>query len=311
MYIADIALPILSLFFYVWFRKKDVRKFECFLSLATAGIGALYLFLSSDWVFGPGYYARFIMAAVYLYLLARSIFIFRKEPFAISKKIKHLIIPLFCILSGVFLTVQIITYLSGYSYKETAVKLSFPFKDGVYEVFWGGNGENSPLMNYHYSFEPFVANGLNESMQFATDIVKLNALGRDRKGMNPTELEKFEIFGEKIYSPCDGKIIDIQSGWKDTKIGDTDVPFNTGNTIIIETGDVYVLLAHIKDGSILVNIGDSVKQGQPLAEAGSSGLSSGIPHLHMQVMKGAYWGAEGLPIDFDSRFPVKNSIFIR
>lgn len=201
-------------------------------------------------------------------------------------------------------------YLSGYNYKETPVQLSLPFKSGIYEVFFGGNGESNPKMNYHFTFKPFINAGVNVSMKYATDITKLNMLGRDRYGMSPKQLEKFEIYGEKLYSPCDGEIVDVQSGWKDQKIGDKDFPFTTGNTIIIKMNNAYVLLGHLKDDSIIVKVGDKVNQGQQLAEIVSSGLSGGIPHLHMQAMKEPYWGAEGLPIAFDGKIPIKFSIFI-
>jgi len=117
------------------------------------------------------------------------------------------------------------------------------------------------------------------------------------------------MFGEKLYSPCNGEVVDVQNGWSDNKIGENNFPFNTGNTIIIKTNNVYILLGHLQYGSISVKVGDKIKQGQVIAKVGNSGLS-GFPHLHMQAMKKPYWRAEGLPILFDLRFPAKNSLFI-
>jgi len=56
-----------------------------------------------------------------------------------------------------------------------------------------------------------------------------------------------------------------------------------GNHIMIRAGDVFVLLCHLRQGSLKVEKGDVVKAGQPLAEVGNSG-SSIQPHLHLQVM---------------------------
>ncbi|MDH5369176.1 MAG: M23 family metallopeptidase [Gammaproteobacteria bacterium] len=56
-----------------------------------------------------------------------------------------------------------------------------------------------------------------------------------------------------------------------------------GNHIMIKADDFYVLLCHLKKGSVNVKKGDAVKSGQLIAEAGNSG-SSIQPHLHIQVM---------------------------
>lgn len=57
-----------------------------------------------------------------------------------------------------------------------------------------------------------------------------------------------------------------------------------GNHIMIQSGEVFVLLCHLKEASLRVKKGDRVTEGQEIAAAGNSG-SSIQPHLHMQVMK--------------------------
>ncbi len=56
----------------------------------------------------------------------------------------------------------------------------------------------------------------------------------------------------------------------------------------------YVFM-HLKQGSILVRQGDLVQTGQPLAQVGSTGESSG-PHLHFEIWDGP-WYHGGHPID--------------
>jgi len=56
-----------------------------------------------------------------------------------------------------------------------------------------------------------------------------------------------------------------------------------GNHVMIRSGDIYVLLCHLRKGSSKVREGDVVKAGQQVAEIGNSG-SSIQPHLHIQVM---------------------------
>lgn len=59
-----------------------------------------------------------------------------------------------------------------------------------------------------------------------------------------------------------------------------------GNYVIIQHVDGnHTLYAHLAQGSITVNVGDSVKQGQVIGKVGNSGNSTG-PHLHFEVRIG-------------------------
>jgi len=56
-----------------------------------------------------------------------------------------------------------------------------------------------------------------------------------------------------------------------------------GNFLVLKCRRFFVLLAHLRHGSIRVSKGDTVGRGQALAEVGNSG-SSLAPHLHIQVV---------------------------
>ena len=53
-----------------------------------------------------------------------------------------------------------------------------------------------------------------------------------------------------------------------------------GNHLKIQTNDVIIVYAHCN--KLYVNEGDIIKQGQEIAEVGSTGNTTG-PHLHFEV----------------------------
>ncbi|HZL81707.1 MAG TPA: M23 family metallopeptidase [Demequina sp.] len=57
-------------------------------------------------------------------------------------------------------------------------------------------------------------------------------------------------------------------------------------------------MAHLRQGSARVRVGDRVRQGDVVAACGNSGNST-QPHVHLQATDGTDWNtARGLPIAF-------------
>jgi murein DD-endopeptidase MepM/ murein hydrolase activator NlpD len=73
-----------------------------------------------------------------------------------------------------------------------------------------------------------------------------------------------------------------------------------GNNVILDLGDgVWAMYAHLQRGSLLVEPGDEVTKGQPIARLGNTG-NSNAPHLHFQLMNGpSILQADGLPYVLD------------
>jgi murein DD-endopeptidase MepM/ murein hydrolase activator NlpD len=70
---------------------------------------------------------------------------------------------------------------------------------------------------------------------------------------------------------------------------------------------LFAFYLHNKPGSARVKVGDTVKQGQQLAELGSSGNSL-APHLHFQLGRSRrMFSTENVPYVFE-RFTVKGTI---
>ena len=73
-----------------------------------------------------------------------------------------------------------------------------------------------------------------------------------------------------------------------------------GNHVILELaeGRGFVVLAHLRAGSIRVAVGESVTAGREVGDCGNSGNST-QPHLHIQVMDAADpYAARGVPMAF-------------
>jgi hypothetical protein len=172
--------------------------------------------------------------------------------------------------SALFITLSIL-YFTGTTGKARAINLAFPLKTGRYFVLQGGKG--LPTNLFHYSLRGAV---------YAMDIVKLRPNGSRANAIFSKRLEDYEIFGDTLYSPCDGRIIRAVGDDKDNIPPDmARGPHNT-NQVLIETDSSYVFLAHLKQGSVIVKEGEMVKQGDPLGCVGNSGFSS-EPHLHIQA----------------------------
>jgi len=105
-------------------------------------------------------------------------------------------------------------------------------------------------------------------------------------------------FGRALISPVAGTVVSAVDGVDDND-GQKSFPRRSltdstryprwffGNHIVIDAGDgVFVLIAHLKKGSVKVARGARVKVGDPIASAGNSGNTM-LSHVHIQVMNGA------------------------
>lgn len=123
--------------------------------------------------------------------------------------------------------------------------------------------------------------------RFAIDWFKLDARHRAWAG-NPDQLTSYLSFRQPVLAAADGVVVGLQNGIPDNRppepppippIADT-----VGNHIVIKVAPgVYLLYAHLQNGSLLVHVGEHVRRGQMLARIGNSGNST-TPHLHFQIM---------------------------
>lgn len=187
---------------------------------------------------------------------------------------------------------------------ETKTNLILPFKNEWF-VYWGGR---TITENYHAAYP---------DQRFAYDFLHLN--DRLTYTGEKDKNENYYCYGKSVISPGKGKIISLENKIEDNVPGTMNPNNPLGNYVIIDhSNGEYSFIAHFKKNSIILNVGDSVIQGQELGLCGNSGNSS-EPHIHYHLQNTSTFGeGDGLPIKFrnfiangeiiDSGEPVRGQI---
>src|SRR5690625_90691 len=289
-----VGIPILLpavLIFILW-RANFASKLEWYLHLISTTILVSWLFLAGNWSW-ISYYIRFL----WIPLLIIAIVISRKKMRDLPFRVKfstnqHISVGMYVFLIIIFGLYNIFV-ISSYTVDEETIELEFPLKDGTYYV---GQGGNHAQMNHHHLHAP---------QKFALDIVKLNQYGARAVGFNPENLNKYEIFGAKLYSPCNGDVIEARNNMPDLTPPHSNPDLPEGNYVALACDgiDAIVYLAHMQENSVAVEEDTSVQAGALIGIVGNSDNTT-EPHLHIHAEK----DGEGVPILFNGRFLVRNSL---
>ncbi len=142
------------------------------IQLAISGSCIAAIFLMGAWAFAS-FYLRYAQVAVFGVAALLSFFRVRHLLFSTEKGFGGWVGGgLDLALAMVFLYLIAGAIRSRY-YPEMPIDLSFPFQNGVYAVFEGGNGEASSLMNCYDTASVHKGAGVNRSMKYAVDITRL------------------------------------------------------------------------------------------------------------------------------------------
>ncbi len=160
-----------------------------------------------------------------------------------------------------------------------AQDLRLPF-DGRWFVGQGGDTLN---VNHHMA---------SRSQRFGVDFVKVGGpSGRELGVAGSTRLEDFHSWSQPILAPHDGEVVAAVDGLPDNPLGTKDRANPAGNHVALRVApDRYVWLAHFRQGSVAVKVGERVARGQVLGRCGNSG-NSDLPHLHLHVQDQAAFDA--------------------
>lgn len=167
---------------------------------------------------------------------------------------------------SVFLAVQLLTMFQPPTDPVTIVS---PFTEEWF-VVQGGRAE---LVNYHY---------VTQAQRDAVDIVQV-VNGRTHPP-GSTDLDSYHVFGAPLLAPASGVVTSVVDGLVDQPIGSADYEHQAGNHLVLDiSGGRYLMLAHLREGSINVEVGDRVTTGQVIARVGNSGNTT-EPHVHIQAL---------------------------
>ena len=182
--------------------------------------------------------------------------------------------------------------------KLTSVTVQWPLHETTI-VGWGGNTVKE---NYHAAYP---------NIRYAYDLVM------EPYNCGSHQNEDYGIWGKAIYSPVKGTVVGSYSDEEDIAPNQDEFKSQLGNYVYIEIEETgtYLVLAHMKQGSVKVQVGDTVEAGTLIGYVGNSGTSS-EPHLHIHHQRQnpveELTFAEGLPLYFKGTnveaLPVKGMV---
>ncbi|MXY67060.1 MAG: peptidoglycan DD-metalloendopeptidase family protein [Acidobacteriia bacterium] len=152
-------------------------------------------------------------------------------------------------------------------------------------VGWGGDSLDT---NYHAAYP---------DQRWAYDLLVEPAAhgGRD--------LADYGCYGTPVVAPAAATVAMAVDGLPDHMPGKAsmDIKHPAGNSVALElhTG-TYLLIAHLQRGSVLVERGDQVEEGQPIGACGNSGNTS-EPHIHIHHQR---QNPRGRPLNFSEGLPL-------
>jgi len=143
------------------------------------------------------------------------------------------------------------------------------------------------------------------AQRFGVDYVKVDEQGRTFSG-DQADNANYHAEGEAALAVSDGVVVAVKDSIPENVPGinsrAVEITMETvgGNYVILDIGDgLYAFYAHLRPGSLAVEVGDLVERGDVLGQVGNTGNST-EPHLHFHLADAATpLGSEGLPYAHD------------
>jgi|GEM_PF-1875501 len=170
---------------------------------------------------------------------------------------------------------------------EGAVELAPPFT-GRWRSSAGGP---LPELNHHAD---------DPAQRYAYDFYVPNAIGWPGTPWARSN-EAFLAYGKDVLAPADGTVVRVVDGQPEGNPPRSSPEASkkpAGNHVVIQIDHAYVVLAHLKTGSVHVKSGQRVRRGDRIAQCGNSGQST-MPHVHIHIQDKPHVGrGKGVPLVF-------------
>ncbi|MEL6124019.1 MAG: M23 family metallopeptidase, partial [Bacteroidota bacterium] len=135
--------------------------------------------------------------------------------------------------------------------------------------------------------------------------------GNNSNPTHNTDLSRYAFdftlgIGDTITSTQNGYVIGVIDSYSGWGRGNKWKPYSNQVMIYDTSTHLFTMYGHLQENGSLVNVGDIVTIGQPIALSGKTGQTSEI-HLHFNVLRAAE-GARGLisyPLDSIGNYKVK------
>jgi urea transporter len=163
-----------------------------------------------------------------------------------------------------------------------------------------------PALDLPFKDECVITQGVNGSLTHRAPwhwALDFEVLSQDQRSVKTgAMLEDYHTFNKLVLAPCAGTVVAVKAHVPDNIPGANNPEENWGNYVVIHSDAGYhVLLAHLRQGSPLVYVGQRIVSGEPIGHCGNSGRSP-VPHLHLQIQDAAYPGGPTRP------FCLKNTL---
>ncbi|MEX1127340.1 MAG: M23 family metallopeptidase [Vicinamibacterales bacterium] len=236
------------------------------------------------WILGP---PVLLIATILLLVLALESAVRRRLAWS-PRRLAGL--AALCALAGANVLYR--TYPSSHDATPSPVDLQLPL-DGPITIAWGGR---TRAVNYHVISPP---------ERWAYDLL-MTVDGRSHRG-DGHSLEEYYAYDRPVRAPAPGRVVAVSDGHADARPGRPEPVRRGGNTIVLEIAPGhYLVMAHLRAGSIRIQAGERVQEGDLVARVGNSGNSS-EPHLHLHLQDSPQPDAgEGIPFYF-SRYVVPST----
>lgn len=252
------------------------------LAVSTIFLAVLY-FSGGLYKITAWYLADFLPVMGLVCLIAVGIYALVRRRFSIAMRITVLASVL-ALLPALTLVLPV-TFPSSLETERPLATVRLP-ADGPLTVVWGGDTRD---VNQHVGVP---------DQRWAYDLLAAPFF------VNSKKLEDYGCYGIPVVAPAAGLVSIAHDGESDGT--PTVVPTSgeaRGNFVAIKMDSgTYLLIGHLKSGSVAVKTGQQVQEGQVIGQCGNSGHSS-EPHIHIhhQRQNPAEFPinfAEGLPLYF-------------